>query len=146
MAQESFFSYAEACSGERFREALGMVDEAASSSGGRWISAHVDFDGAFAGRVTVVVPYTLASDMAAAIAGVMPGDPIDELLVLDATGEFANMVCGTWLTRACIHRRFDLRPPAALAIPGMPAAADDGEEHLLINDWPVTLAVAFIPA
>lgn len=146
VAQESFFSFAEPCSGERFRDALEMVDGAAAGSGGRWLSAYVDFDGAFAGRVTVVVPYALAVDMAAAIAGLAPGDPIDELLVLDATGEFANMVCGTWLTRACIHRRFDLRPPTVRAMPGMPPAQDDGEEHLLINDWPVKLGVAFVPA
>lgn len=146
VAQESFFSYAEPCSVERFREALEMVDGAAAGSGGRWLSAHVDFDGAFAGRVTVVLPYTLSCDMAAGIAGLMPGDPIEESLVVDAIGEFANMVCGTWLTRACVHRRFDLQPPAVLVIPDLPPAPDEGEEHLLINDWPVKLAVAFAAA
>jgi len=142
VAQESFFSYAEFCTPERFHEALESVRDAVDAASPRWLAAHVEFDGAFAGRVTVVVPYSLAADMTAAVAGLMPGDPIDDVLVRDATGEFANMICGTWLTRACVRRRFDLAPPAVLAVPAMPAAGRD-DELVLINDWPVTLAVAF---
>ena len=146
VAQESFFSFAEDCSSERFSEALKMVAAAEGDPGSRWLSSYVDFDGAFAGRVTVILPFALATDMAAAIAGLMPGDRIEQPLVFDATGEFANMVCGTWLTRACVHRRFDLRPPAVSVMPVTPSEADGNEELLLVNDWPVKLVVAFAAA
>jgi hypothetical protein len=142
VAQESFFSFAEYCGKDRFDEALAMVDVQASP-GPRWMSARVEFEGAFAGRVTVIVPHTLACDMAAAIGGFMPGDEIPEPLVADSTGEFANMVCGTWLTRSCVRRRFDLQPPAVSSSESLPPAGDDDEELLLVNDWPVKLAVAF---
>lgn len=145
VAQESYFSFAEFCGEERFAEALGMLPEAAAGAP-RWLSAHVSFAGAFAGRVTVTLPYTLAADMAAALGGLMPGDDISEALVADATGEFANMVCGTWLTRACARRKFDLDSPAVTFVSGMPTARSDEEELLLINDWPVKLAVVFEPA
>jgi CheY-specific phosphatase CheX len=142
VAQESFFSFAEYCGKDRFDEALPMVDTQ-DVAGPRWVSARIDFDGAFAGRVTVIVPHVLACDMAAAIGGLMPGDEIPEPLVADSTGEFANMVCGTWLTRSCARRRFDLQPPVVTSSESLPTSGDDDEELLLVNDWPVKLAVAF---
>ena len=62
--------------------------------------------------------------------------------MFDSTGEFANMVCGTWLTRACARRRFDLQPPVVSVVPGASASTGEDEELLLINDWPVKLAAS----
>lgn len=145
VAQESYFSFAEPCGAGQFDSALEELGTQAPDGPGRWLRAHVDFDGAFAGTVAVTLPYPLASDLATAMAGMMPGEDVAESDVLDSTGEFANMVCGTWLTHACARRRFDLRPPrvqeaAALSAPPDPG---DGTQLLLINDRPVSLTVSF---
>jgi hypothetical protein len=146
VAQESFFSFAEFCGPERFAEAIALVPAPMTPTTPRWIAARVDFGGAFAGSVTLTLPYALAADMAAALGGLAPGDSISEALVDDATGEFANMVCGTWLTRACIRRKFDLASPSVTTVPDLAASRTEDEDLLLINEWPVKLAATFVPA
>jgi hypothetical protein len=143
VAQESFFAFAEPCDGEQFTEALDATG--CGGSDARWLKARIDFDGAFAGAVELKLPYLLAMDLAASLAGVMPGDEIAESDVVDSTGEFANMVCGTWLTRSCARRRFDLQPPCVRPLDAVPATVEPGAgtQLLLINDRPVSLTVSF---
>ncbi len=144
VSQESFFSFAEFCGAERFAEAITLVPAPADSAP-RWVVARVDFSGAFAGRVALTLPYALAVDMATSLGGLDPADGISTNLVFDATGEFANMVCGTWLTRACIRRKFDLTQPVVTTVAGVTPSRGDDEELVLINEWPVKLAVTFVP-
>jgi hypothetical protein len=146
VAQESFFSFAEFCGPERFAEAISLVPPPTVVGAPRWLAARVDFSGAFAGSVSVTLPYVLAADMAAALGGLAPGDDITQELVADATGEFANMVCGTWLTRACARRKFDLACPAVAIVPGVSPSRSEDEDLLMINEWPVKLAATFVPA
>jgi len=146
VAQESFFSFAEFCGPERFGEAIAQVPPPTAVASPRWLAAGVGFSGAFAGSVTVTLPYALAADMAAALGGLAPGDAITQALVADATGEFANMVCGTWLTRACARRKFDLSSPVVTVVPGVSPSRNEDEDLLLINEWPVKLAATFVPA
>jgi hypothetical protein len=57
------------------------------------------------------------------------------------------MVCGTWLTHACVHRRFDLRSPVvATALPPVERPTDGQEELVLINDQPVSMRLEFRPS
>lgn len=146
VAQESFFSFAELCDAERFGESVAAAETDAAGSALRWLRARVDFEGAFAGRVTVTVPHTLAVELMMAIAGLTPEDEIPEGHVIDATGEFANMVCGTWLTKAAVHRKFDLQPPAVASVAPPVERFPDGEELALINDKPVSVRLEFIPS
>jgi hypothetical protein len=146
VAQETFFSYAEACAPERFAEALDTVPADPATGAARWLSARVEFAGAFAGRVTVALPYGLAADMASALAGITPDEGLSETDVVDATGEFANMVCGTWLTRACARRRFDLQPPAVGRAAPQARTAGPDDELILVNDQPLRLTVEFMAA
>jgi len=146
VAQESFFSFAERCDADRFGEAVAAAESKASGSALRWLCARVDFEGAFAGRVTVTMPHALAADLVMAIAGLTPEDEIPEGLVIDATGEFTNMVCGTWLTKAAVHRKFDLQPPAVTSAGPPVERVVDGEELVLINDRPVSVRLDFIPS
>ncbi len=146
VAQETFFSYAEACGADRFSEALDTVPADPATGAARWLSARVDFAGAFAGRVTVALPYGLAADMASALAGITPDEGLTESDVLDSTGEFANMVCGTWLTRACVRRRFDLQPPAVGPAGAQAREAGPSDELILVNDQPLRLTVEFMAA
>jgi len=144
VAQESFFSFAEPCDTERFGEAVSSAEADASGSVLRWLRACVEFEGAFAGRVSVTMPHALAVELMMAIAGLAPEDEIAEGHVIDSTGEFANMVCGTWLTKAAVHRKFNLRPPAVTSVGAPVERAADGEELVLINDRPVSLRLDFI--
>lgn len=147
VAQESYFSFAEPCDAGQFDDALEAFGAQAGDRPGRWLCAHVEFDGAFAGSVAVTLPYPLATDLAAALAGVMPGDEVPEPDVLDSTGEFANMVCGTWLTSVCSRRRFDLHPPRVLdAIPPPSRRSGEDTQFVLVNDRPMSLTVSFRPA
>jgi hypothetical protein len=48
------------------------------------------------------------------------------------------MVCGTWLTRECRQRRFDLQPPVVRDVKGADRG-EDGGQPMLINEQPVRL-------
>ena len=143
VTQESFFSVAEPCEVERFDEAT-TVFARADGAPARWLRAEVSFAGAYCGRVAVTMPYSLASDLFASFVGLMPDEAIPEDHVIDATGEFANMVCGTWLTRDCGRRRFDLQPPAVSEIDAGAAAVDPAvDQFVLVNEQPVRLGLEF---
>jgi hypothetical protein len=145
VAQESFFSLAEPCEASRFNEVSTVVGSDAAGAPARWLHAEVRFSGAFAGRVAVTMPYTLASDLLANFAGLTPGDDAPDALVIDSTGEFANMVCGAWLTRDCGRRRFDLSPPAVSEIDACVPAVDPAvDQFVLVNDQPVRLGLEFL--
>lgn len=104
VANHSFFAMAENCDRVRF-------EELAPRHGG-WLQASVAFDGAFRGALDLTLPESLAGELLVSFLGAYPDSPATEREVLDMTGEFANMVCGTWLSRACRRRRFDLESPA----------------------------------
>ena len=108
------------------------------------------FKGAFAGSVEVVTSEALARQLLSSFCGFGPDDDIQAVQVIDSAGEFGNQVCGTWLTRACQRRRFDLRPPVVEARPAdwlpldaAPASAHDGDLFLSLNYSPVRLRVHF---
>lgn len=145
VTQESFFSLAEPCEAPRFDEVTTSVAAGPDGAPARWLRAEVSFDGAFSGRVAVTMPYTLASNLLANFVGLMPGDDMPEGHVIDSTGEFANMVCGAWLTRDCGRRRFDLKPPVVSDIDARAPAVDAAiDQFFLVNDQPVRLGVEFL--
>lgn len=144
VAQESFFSFAELCGPERFGETVAAAEAEASGSALRWLRSRVEFEGAFAGVVSVTMPHALALELMMGVAGLSPEDEIPEGLVIDAIGEFANMVCGRWLTRAAVHRKFDLQPPAVSSAEAPTERRLDGELLSLINDKPVSVRVDFV--
>jgi hypothetical protein len=145
VAQESFFAFAEICTPGRFVEALASVGFHAN--GGGWLRARIEFTGAFSGAMEVTLPHALAADLLMAFTGDTPEGGVPESHVIDSTGEFANMVCGTWLTHACVHRRFDLTAPVVTDTePPVERMADGQEELVLINDQPVSLRIEFLPS
>lgn len=116
-----------------------------------WVTTEVHFVGAFAGVVQLCLNESLARQLLQAFLGLGPDDPIEEPQLFDSTGEFANQVCGTWLTRACQDRRFDLQPPvvARQAIDWLPLDALAADEHagqilMSMNDLPLRLRVQFV--
>src|SRR6185295_3361163 len=66
---------------------------------GHLLTARVTFDGGFAGVLSCTMPRALAHELTAAFSGASPDDlAVADPAVDDLAGEFANMVCGRWLT------------------------------------------------
>jgi CheY-specific phosphatase CheX len=83
-----------------------------------WLEAAVGFRGELQGTLRCRLPRALAGELASAFVGIDIGklDPGGRL-VDDLTGEFANMVCGCWLTTLDTETAFDLDHPTVTAVP-----------------------------
>ncbi len=153
VAESSFFAFAAPCDAEQFAELVAhppVLDPEAPPPPAGWMVTRVAFSGAFCGHVEVALGEALAAQLLAAFVGLGPDDPVDEAQLRDSCGEFCNQVCGTWLTRACQSRRFDLSPPVVVRHPASwrPPADEPPDEHrgqllVTLNDLPVRLGIAF---
>lgn len=145
VAEQSFFAFVSGLDRAGFVELVSeWSDRAAGAGDPGWLIAAVPFRGGFAGALEVAMPAALARTLLASFLGLPPDEAAPEGLLHDSTGEFANQVCGTWLTRACGARRFDLAPPRVERAPagwtptGPPAAGAAGGEILVaVDDLPV---------
>jgi hypothetical protein len=128
VGEQSFFAYVEPCDAARFAQ-----QAAAASS---WVGSSLFFEGAFAGKVCLVMPEALARDLFGAFLGAEPDEVPPEAALFDLMGELTNMVCGAWLTRAC-PGRFELRHPEVARV-GLGEKHPDVDDCLLflINDQP----------
>jgi len=139
VAERNFFAFADADTGE--------FDGLVEGTDG-WVVAAVAFDGAGGGAMACALPAALAQELYASFTAADPGDeaPVDRLD--DLLGEFANMVCGAWLTRQSSDETFALGRPLVLRTgpewrPGGDAAAIDPRlVRALVNGQPVALAVS----
>jgi hypothetical protein len=131
VAERSFFAMVDPCDESRFAELAAEQAE--------WLAATVRFDEATcAGAVTVRVPLALAERLFDAFSGrdssEPPPAPED---VRDLVGEFANMICGSWLTHAANHRTFALGKPEVAV-----RSAEDGAREARIG---VLVAIDEVP-
>ena len=135
VAERCFFAYAEPCDAGRFAE---LADGAT-----RWYSATVHFEeGGWSGSVRCLVPKDAAVTMFDAFSGRSPeGPPPAPTEVFDLMGELANMVCGTWLTRAATHQTFSLRTLPVTLSPACAPAANECWITMAVNDRPFAIAV-----
>jgi len=154
VSENSFFAFVAPAEPDLFSELVNIpsASEGDASGEGRWLRTSVSFDGAFNGVVEVAMPERLARELLASFVGLGPDDPVEQEELVDSTGEFVNQVCGTWLTRACHHRRFDLTPPAVERMPvGWAPVVDEGSAgergwvYFTLNDQPVSVGVRFAP-
>jgi CheY-specific phosphatase CheX len=133
VAENSLFTFADASS-----EAAFNATAAASDDDG-WLSARLSFAGPIGGEFTLILPGALARRLGASFSGAESSDEIGDRDLVDFTGELANMVCGSWLTRACQHAAFNLTPPRVVrGAPGRPASTS---VYLAMDDTPVRLDV-----
>jgi hypothetical protein len=153
VGENSFFAFVTPADADLFAE-LARSPQSLDAEAGeplRWINTDVTFTGAFRGVLGVAMPERLARELLAAFVGLGPDDPIEPEQLRDSTGEFANQVCGTWLTRACHRRRFDLSPPEVRHLPAAwnpDSPATPGEEgaiYFTLNDQPVKVSLRFLP-
>lgn len=106
-----------------------------------WIAAAVPFKGGFAGAVHCAVPLDLARELMSNFSGDAESADADGPLH-DLMGEFTNMVCGSWLSRAQSHQVFSLGRPEVTRMPGgWSPGVNEGTATVLavLNDRPVAV-------
>jgi hypothetical protein len=135
VAQRRFFACAKPCEPGRFAELV----EATM----RWYSVTVEFEaGSCAGAVRCLVPEELAATMLIAFSGRDAGDADPApAAVADLLSEFANTVCGAWLTRAAGEQRFHLRTLPITVSAACAPVAGESWTTLAFNDRPMAVAV-----
>lgn len=112
-----------------------------------WVRCSVTFAGTFDGAIDIDMPESLGGRLLSAFAGLGDGDGTPDAEVRDMMGEFANMICGSWLTQSRRGDRFDLTPPAVQYLkagpPPAPAKFLAGTVLAAVDDVPlrVTLTV-----
>lgn len=151
VAENSFFGFTVPLDDKAFDDLVRhplAVEPDVPPGPGPWIVTEVPFAGPFDGAVEVAMSEVLARQLLQAFLGLGLDDPIDEGQLFDATGEFANQVCGTWLTRASGDRRFDLGAPDAVRRPlgwlpldSAPSGDCRGEILVSMNDLPLRVRV-----
>jgi CheY-specific phosphatase CheX len=135
VAESSFFAFVDPCDAAHFAE----IAEAVPS----WLEAAVTFSGAFGGRLVCGLAEPLADELFASFLGLAPqGQPADVML-FDLVGELGNMICGSWLTRACQRRRFDLEHPEVVRTLPPLAPLDDVALRVAVNGQPLWIRLTF---
>ncbi|MEQ1833276.1 MAG: chemotaxis protein CheX [Candidatus Eisenbacteria bacterium] len=113
-----------------------------------WYATAVDFSGPFSGEVAIVLTRSLTLELYRSFAGMNLDENPSEFEIRDFAAEFANVVCGSWLTKHYTQLKFDLAAPSVdvlLPDPSAPAAGyNDFAAHLYlkINDIPVQVTFA----
>jgi hypothetical protein len=122
VAEESFFAMVD------------PVPDDLTPPDGHLLKARVIFGGGFAGTLSCTMPRALAHELTAAFSGASPDEiAVADPAVDDLAGEFANMVCGRWLTNIAPQQLFSLAHPSV-----EPAAAPGDEPPCgLLNGQPV---------
>ncbi len=138
VAERSFFAMVDPCDDARFEELAAPHAE--------WLIATVRFEEpTCAGAVSCRLPSALADRLFDAFSGRDADEPPPHPEeVRDLVGEFANMVCGAWLTRAANDRTFNLSKPI---VGTKPLSASSGEVRtglmVSIDDLPCQVDVRF---
>jgi hypothetical protein len=132
--EQSFFAYVSVCADDEAAAAIAPVDA--------WFRASVTYDAAVAGCVTVLLPEALARELQAAFLGEGPDIDVPESDLRDLAGEFANVLCGSYLTSHCPDTAVPLDPPAVVRTdgdPGRPWTGATATVFAMMNDHPVIL-------
>lgn len=166
VAEKSLCAYTEPCDRARFLEAwrstlptaaedgavpidTAGVEAPAQEAADVWYCTSVVFHGPFSGDVGIVLTRTLTLELYCSFAGMTLEENPSEAEVRDFAAEFANVVCGHWLTRTYTHLKFDLDAPVVdvlLPEPDGPQTPwNDLAAHLFICVNDVPLQVTFAP-
>jgi hypothetical protein len=135
VAENSFFAFVDPVEAE-------VADELLAIAPG-WIQATVAFEGAFGGTMQVALAEPLATELFVSFLGLEPDDVPDDERLFDLVGEFCNMVCGSWLTRSCQRRSFDLHHPEVVRLPVAEVPQAAGRVVLTLNGQPACVCLSF---
>ena len=159
VCENSFFAYVEVCDARKFailaeessrtarsvQEAGGQLPSRARQRPSEWLKGSVGFSGSFGGAIEIIMPEKLARSLVASLLGESPETEFAEHQVFDGLGEFANMVCGAWLTAMSQRSSFNLRAPAVTRMasdwtPLTDSSWNDEQGYrLAVNESPVRL-------
>jgi len=157
VCESSFFAYVEVCDSHKFavlaeecsRSARAVQDGSAHGASkqveSEWLKASVRFSGTFAGVIEVILAERLARSLIASLLGEAPEADFAEHQIFDGLGEFANMICGAWLTNLSQRTAFELRAPAVTRMakdwsPITDSSWNDGQGYrMAVNELPVRL-------
>ena len=144
VCENAYFVFVESCDAPQFQALVEQVRaERGRGPSGRWLNAAVGFRGASTGLVEVVLPERLGTWLVVSLLGLPPDSTIKDHQLLDGVGEFANMVCGTWLSKANENASFLLDMPRVTRMaPGwVPEAPSEGDHRtyrtVVVNDLPL---------
>jgi chemotaxis protein CheY-P-specific phosphatase CheC len=93
----------------------------------------VEFTGAIAGSLEVLLTADLADELGVVMMGETAGPDLPDAQLKDVAGEMANILCGALLRRA--GHEFRLKPPET-CVAAAPSSAD-GYMLFLVNDRPL---------
>ncbi|HEV8395376.1 MAG TPA: chemotaxis protein CheX [Vicinamibacterales bacterium] len=144
VCENAYFVFVEACDAPQFAT---LVEEVRAEKGrgpsGRWLNASVAFHGASTGQVEVVLPERLGTWLVVSLLGLPADASLKDNQLLDGVGEFANMVCGAWLSKANETASFTLDVPKVSRMPAgwapEPAPPDQEQAYrtVVVNDLPL---------
>ncbi len=144
VCENAYFVFVEACDAPQFATLVEQVRaEKGRGPSGRWLNASVAFHGASSGEVEVVLPERLGTWLVVSLLGLPPDAALKDNQLLDGVGEFANMVCGAWLSKANETASFTLDVPKVSRMPAgwTPDSAPSGDEQayrtVVVNDLPL---------
>ena len=105
VSENAYFVFVEPMNAGQFATAISQVTTA-------WLKVSVTFVGAFSGSVEIVLPDRLGNWLVTSLLGMETDEELPEAQMFDGVGEFANMVCGAWLSKLSDRALFELRVPA----------------------------------
>jgi hypothetical protein len=134
VAERAFFTVVDRCP-EKVLTAL-------AAKVPHWITATVRFeDGPLVGTVSCTLPEDLAHSLFDSFSGRDPAEPVpSERQLYDLVGEFANMVCGSWLSRCATERAFRLGSPLVARVTD-PATVMPGRLWIGVGNRPAAIDV-----
>lgn len=160
ICERSFFTVVESCDAVRFAALSDRVASTGAVADGHaeeptartWLKASIAFEATlFSGAIEVHAPEPLARWLMASLLGMSQRVDFRQVqvqddLVFDSLGEFANMLCGAWLTELTGNLAFDLGSPAVMRLPAdWNPARDISSQHnghyLCINELPMRVLV-----
>jgi CheY-specific phosphatase CheX len=141
VSENAYFVFVEPADDAQFADAVGLVKDP-------WLKVSVGFEGTFTGAVEIAMPEPLGMWLVTSLLGMHGHETLVELQEFDGVGEFANMVCGAWLSRLSDDSLFELRSPAVTRMTAgwSPIAETRGRQALIcrmvtINDLPMRVLI-----
>ena len=144
VCENAYFVFVEPCDAPQFAALVEQVRaEGGRGPSGRWLNASVAFNGHSTGRVEVVLPERLGTWLVVSLLGLPADTTLKDNQLLDGVGEFANMVCGAWLSKANETASFTLEMPKVTRLPAgwAPDPTPTGDEQayrtVVVNEMPL---------
>ena len=144
VCENAYFVFVEPCDAPQLATLVEKVRaERGHGPAGRWLNASVAFNGASSGQVEVVLPERLGTWLVVSLLGLPADTTLQDDQLLDGVGEFANMVCGAWLSKANETASFTLEMPKVTRLPAgwAPDPTPTGDEQayrtVVVNEMPL---------